>query len=43
MIQAIIQAAIEAMNTAIIVMREADNLSNNARPVHATPDQEAQG
>ena len=36
-IQAIVQVVIEAGKAAIMAMREAVNLVNSARPVHAVP------
>ena len=35
--QAIIQAGIEATKAAIMVVREADNMINNARSIHTMP------
>ena len=37
MTHAIMQAVIEATKAAIMAIREADNLVNNARPVHTGP------
>ena len=35
--QAVMQIAIEVAKAAIMSVREADNLFNNARPIHSTP------
>ena len=37
MTQAIMQAVTEVAKAAIMAVREADNLVNNAKPVHAVP------